>query len=138
MRTLGGAVAPHPEATWHEKEHTHQHAKELIARRALDLIHPGTLILLDAGTTTAALAGCLADRTDITLATYGLSSALAVADGTVELLADHSKLEKARPPYDYFSGLQPGVGIVTDAVRSPRRDRTVEALRAAGHTVLEA
>lgn len=79
VRTYGGAVAGH-EQTLHERELLARAQKAEIARVAARSVHAGQLILLDAGTTTGALAALLADRTDLTVATNGLTTLNALAD----------------------------------------------------------
>ncbi|WP_041695018.1 DeoR/GlpR family DNA-binding transcription regulator [Alicyclobacillus acidocaldarius] len=58
-RTHGGAVAKEVaafEPTWSEKRIQNQDAKMRIAALALDLVRPGQVVLLDAGTTTYEIA----------------------------------------------------------------------------------
>jgi DeoR family transcriptional regulator, fructose operon transcriptional repressor len=63
-RTYGGAVLAHaqPEQALSIRERTNRAAKEAIARAALDLIEDGDSLLLDAGSTVAALGRLLANR----------------------------------------------------------------------------
>jgi DeoR family transcriptional regulator of aga operon len=54
--------------------------KRRIGRAAADLIQPGQTVLLDAGTTTAELAGYLVDRVPLTVAVLSLQAADRLAD----------------------------------------------------------
>lgn len=83
IRTYGGArpagqtVREQPYADKLE-EHTEQ--KERIARRGAELVRDGAVILLDAGSTTAAMARYLRERKDLTVVTNDLKIALALSD----------------------------------------------------------
>jgi len=95
LRVYGGAVGlPRPEVLWHEKEHAQARAKRSIAHAAARLVEDGEVVLLDAGTSTAALAALLADNETLTLATIGLSSLVAAADGKAELLVIGGRLRR--------------------------------------------
>jgi DeoR/GlpR family transcriptional regulator of sugar metabolism len=95
-RTYGGAMPlSHPtEASLRQRLGEAFDAKQAIARWACSVVEPGETLLLDAGSTTAALAQQLKDATarsgltDLTVVTAGLSTvaALAEADG-VEVIA---------------------------------------------------
>lgn len=91
LRTYGGAVpvaAALPEQPVQQRALEHQAEKRTIARRAADLIQTGETVILDAGTTTGALATRLAGRTGLRIITNGLTAiqALSAAAG-VELIA---------------------------------------------------
>lgn len=87
VRTYGGAVGGR-EQTLHERELLARAQKAEIARLAARFVRAGDLVLLDAGTTTGALAALLADRTDLTVATNGLTTLNALADAEgVRLIA---------------------------------------------------
>ncbi len=64
MRTYGGAVLAHqaPEQPLLAREQLNRAAKEQIGRRAAATIEDGDSILLDAGSTVAALGRCLGNR----------------------------------------------------------------------------
>jgi len=64
-RTYGGAVSAHraPEQTLLAREQINRIAKAAIGRAAAGTIEVGDSILLDAGSTVAALARCLVDKT---------------------------------------------------------------------------
>ena len=95
LRVYGGAVGlTHTEASWHDKEHTHARAKHSIAVAAARLVDNGDVVLLDAGTSTAAVATLLADNETLTLATTGLSSLVAAADGKAELVVVGGRLRR--------------------------------------------
>lgn len=68
-----------------EKATAHTAAKSAIARAAANLLQPGDLIFLDAGTTTAALIPLLKDK-DITVITSGVDNASLLADYGVQTL----------------------------------------------------
>ena len=87
-RTYGGAMplSQSPEASLRERLGEASTAKQAIARWASSVIECGETVLLDAGSTTAALAQEIKDAphlTDLTVVTAGLSTvvALAEADG---------------------------------------------------------
>lgn len=75
QRTHGGAIYRNPagyELTTLEKAVKNVKQKEAIARRALDLIHPGDVIALDSGTTTYELAKLLHTVPNLTVITNDL------------------------------------------------------------------
>nr|CTQ95777.1 Glycerol-3-phosphate regulon repressor, DeoR family [Kibdelosporangium sp. MJ126-NF4] len=83
QRVRGGAVslaAPVEEAGFAAREPWQAATKHRIGAAAVDLIEPGQTILLDAGTTTAALAGSLAARAPLTVAVLSLQAAQRLAD----------------------------------------------------------
>lgn len=95
LRVYGGAVGlTHREVSWHDKEHAQARAKRSIALTAAQLVEDGDLVLLDAGTSTAAVATLLADNETLTLATIGLSSVIAAADGKAELIVVGGRLRR--------------------------------------------
>lgn len=83
-RVHGGVVAviaARKETAFEERADSFAQEKRQIAKAALDLISPGDSIILDAGTTTMAIAHALADRGDLTgltVFTPGLNVALAL------------------------------------------------------------
>lgn len=85
LRTYGGGTAV-PEQSAHLRAHTNPAEKRAIARLAAQFVYPGEVLLLDAGTTTGALAEELAKRDGLHVITNGLTviNALADAEG-VEL-----------------------------------------------------
>ncbi|MER7398423.1 DeoR/GlpR family DNA-binding transcription regulator [Streptomyces sp. NPDC000151] len=94
-RTYGGAVDHHlPERSWRDKEGGQRAEKAAIARAAAELVRPGDVVLLDAGTTVAGVAHELRDRTDVTLVTNGLSTLLELADADVELVVLGGRLRR--------------------------------------------
>ena len=91
LRTYGGAAPiglAMPEQPHRQRVAANQAQKQAIARCAAAFVQPGDTIILDAGTTTGALAALLADRQDLRVVTNGLTTiqALAGAPG-VELIA---------------------------------------------------
>ena len=82
QRVHGGAMPvdrAHGERSFEEVATQHAREKQAIAEAAVALIAPGDSILLDVGTTTAALASALVNRTalsDVNVFTNGLSIAL--------------------------------------------------------------
>ena len=75
------------EPTWHEKEqHGHIFKTAMAAYAAEHLVNEGDLVLLDSGTSTAALGRLLSTRNDITILVGGLSVLQAVAEGTANVM----------------------------------------------------
>src|SRR5688572_17248568 len=73
-RTYGGALSlePHPEASLRQRLGEAHAAKRAIAAWAAEQIVPGESILLDGGSTTAALAQAIVRLHHLTVATIGL------------------------------------------------------------------
>ncbi|WP_138444048.1 DeoR/GlpR family DNA-binding transcription regulator [Sinomonas susongensis] len=90
LRTYGGAApaSPKREQSLRERELTASEAKEAIGRQAASLVAPGSVNILDAGTTVGALARCLTAREDVTVVTNGMTTARALehADGVEVVL----------------------------------------------------
>jgi DeoR/GlpR family transcriptional regulator of sugar metabolism len=82
VRTYGGALdsAHSVERSLREKDASHADEKDAVARAAAELVEDGEVVLLDAGTTTGRLARHLADRSNLTVVTNGLTVLLALAD----------------------------------------------------------
>jgi DeoR family transcriptional regulator of aga operon len=83
QRVRGGAVSlatPAEEAGFTARGPWQAATKQRIGAAAAELIQPGQTILLDAGTTTAALAGSLAARAPLTVAVLSLQAAERLAD----------------------------------------------------------
>jgi DeoR/GlpR family transcriptional regulator of sugar metabolism len=75
------------EPTWHEKEQCEHVSKAAMATYAAKhLVNEGDLVLLDSGTSTAALGRLLSTRNDITILVGGLSVLQAVAEGTANVM----------------------------------------------------
>lgn len=75
VRTHGGAVAtdgPRTDRGLDVRERMQTAEKELIARIAADLVADGSVIMLNAGTTTLAVARALRDHHELTIATNNL------------------------------------------------------------------
>jgi DeoR/GlpR family transcriptional regulator of sugar metabolism len=89
-RTYGGAIAllAHPEASLRQRTGQAFEAKRAIGRWAAAQVSPGETVLLDAGSTTGAMAHALGSARDIVVATVGLNALdeLADADG-IEVLS---------------------------------------------------
>jgi len=82
-RVRGGAVAldvPAEQAGFAVRERWHPAGRDRLARAAAALIEPGGTVLLDAGTTTAALAAHLPGRAPLTVAVLSLQAAARLAD----------------------------------------------------------
>lgn len=81
-RTYGGAMAlvAHPETSLGQRSSEAFEAKRAIARWAAAQIRPGESILLDAGSTVAALAHELRGAHDLTVATTGLTALTELSD----------------------------------------------------------
>lgn len=83
-RVHGGVVAvlaSRKETAFEERADSFAQEKRLIAKAAVDMLSPGDSVILDAGTTTMAIAHALADRSDLsglTVFTPGLNVALAL------------------------------------------------------------
>jgi DeoR family transcriptional regulator, aga operon transcriptional repressor len=90
-RIRGGAIArtaPRTERPFEESESTRAEEKEAIGRAAAALVAGGETIILDVGTTTAAVARALVERDDlheVTVFTSGLNVALALERATPRL-----------------------------------------------------
>lgn len=83
QRIRGGAVslaAQPEEAGFGAREQWQAATKARIGKAAAELVQPGETILLDAGTTTAALAGHLVERAPLTVAVLSLQAAERLAD----------------------------------------------------------
>lgn len=83
LRTHGGAVLAEDSRTvigFNEKSRQSLREKEIIARKALDLVKPGHNIILDSGTTCLALAQMLKGL-DVQVITNSLTAASALAGG---------------------------------------------------------
>ena len=81
-RTYGGAIGitAHPEESLRERTHEGHDEKRAIARWAAAQIHPGERLLLDAGSSIAALARELRFAHDLQIATVGLTVLDILAD----------------------------------------------------------
>jgi DeoR/GlpR family transcriptional regulator of sugar metabolism len=81
-RTYGGALSlePHPEASLRQRLGEAYAAKRAIAAWAAAQIVPGENVLLDAGSTTAALAQQLAGFTNLSVSLIGLTALEALAE----------------------------------------------------------
>lgn len=83
QRVRGGAVAldvPVERAGFAVREPWSTGAKGRIGRAAAGLVEPGATVLLDAGTTTAEVAGYLVGRAPLTVAVLSLQAAARLAD----------------------------------------------------------
>lgn len=103
-RTYGGAMAlvPHPEASLRQRSGQAFDAKRAIGRWAAAQVRPGETVLLDAGSTTGAMANALASARDIVVATVGLNALDELADAAgVEVLSLGGRL---RPLSQGFVG----------------------------------
>ncbi len=91
LRTYGGAAPVGfllPEQSLAERSGEKAPQKRMIARLASSIIQAGETIILDAGTTTGALADVLRSRSDLRIVTGGLTSLTALAGATgIEVLA---------------------------------------------------
>ncbi|GAB2748730.1 DeoR/GlpR family DNA-binding transcription regulator [Salinifilum aidingensis] len=74
-RTYGGAIAPapHQESSLRQRSGEAFAAKHAIAAWAAGQVRTGETVLLDAGTTTGALARALRGRSDLTVVTTGMT-----------------------------------------------------------------
>ncbi|MGW9157535.1 DeoR/GlpR family DNA-binding transcription regulator [Microbacterium sp. NPDC055665] len=81
LRVYGGALPiPAPEPPVRERADLATESKERVARAAVATIRPGSTIVLDAGTTTLAMARMLPTGTGLTVITASPAVALAVAE----------------------------------------------------------
>lgn len=88
-RTYGGAISlsAHPEASLRQRLGTAYAAKRAIGRWAAQQVREGETVLLDAGTTTGAMARELTHRKGIIVATSGMTSLTVLAEAKgIELL----------------------------------------------------
>jgi DeoR family fructose operon transcriptional repressor len=97
-RTHGGAVGPQAaafEPSLSEKEDQYRAEKAAIAHVAAEMVQDGEVVILDAGSTTLAIARLLKSRRNLTVVTNSLSVASELAGSHVELLVAGGSL---RPP----------------------------------------
>ncbi|MCC8392252.1 DeoR/GlpR family DNA-binding transcription regulator [Paraburkholderia sp. MMS20-SJTR3] len=84
VRTYGGATAQvgihEPEASLEERKGAQREQKEAIAQAAAAHVREGATVLLDGGTTCAALARHLATRADLHVVTNNLLAVMALAN----------------------------------------------------------
>lgn len=81
LRVYGGALPlPTPEPPVRDRTGLATESKERVARAAVATIRPGSTIVLDAGTTTLAMARMLPSGTGVTVITPSPAIALAVAE----------------------------------------------------------
>ncbi len=114
IRTYGGATPAHQqtEFSWREKALTNAAAKNHIARLAAsELVHSGDVVFIDAGTTPAAVARCLADREDITVVVAGLAALLELADSRCPVIVLGGRLR--RPSVSFLGNV---AGRILDMV----------------------
>jgi DeoR/GlpR family transcriptional regulator of sugar metabolism len=103
-RTYGGAMAlvPHPEASLRQRKVQAYEAKRAIGIWAAAQVRDGETVLLDAGSTTGAMATALASRQGIVVATVGLNALEELADAAgLEVLSLGGRL---RPLSQGFVG----------------------------------
>jgi DeoR/GlpR family transcriptional regulator of sugar metabolism len=88
QRVYGGAVPVSPAlADYRSREHVEPESKQRVAERAVSLIRPGDLVILDGGTTTLAVARSLPPDLEATVVTHSPTIAAALVDHpTVEIL----------------------------------------------------
>jgi len=94
-RTYGGAMSlvAHPEASLRQRTGIAFTAKQAIGRWSAAEVKTGETVLLDAGSTTGAMAHELAHAHDITVATVGLTALQELSDApSVEVLSLGGKL----------------------------------------------
>lgn len=98
MKVRGGAVPHSPNAhsfKFKDRIHVLEEDKKLIARKALQLLSPGDVILLDGGTTTYTIASMLPPDLPLTVVTNNIPIAALLADHpTVELILAGGKVFK--------------------------------------------
>ncbi|WP_312173237.1 DeoR/GlpR family DNA-binding transcription regulator [Microbacterium sp.] len=81
VRVYGGALpVPAADRPVEQRLTLSTDSKQRVARRAVELIAPASTIVLDAGTTTLAMARMLPHRTDLTVITPSPAVAIAVAE----------------------------------------------------------
>ncbi len=94
-RTYGGAIDPaRLDRSWRVKSTENLSQKRALARWAAARVPEGAMVMLDSGTTVAEVAALLGDRDDVSLATNGLSSLLALADTRAEVLVLGGRLRR--------------------------------------------
>jgi DeoR/GlpR family transcriptional regulator of sugar metabolism len=88
QRVYGGAVPVSAAlADYRSREHVEPESKQRVAKRAVSLIRPGDLVILDGGTTTLAVARSLPPDLEATVVTHSPTIAAALVDHpTVEIL----------------------------------------------------
>lgn len=105
-RTYGGALSleRHPEASLRERLGEAHAAKRAIAAWAASQIEPGESVLLDGGSTTAALAQAIVGKHHLTVATIGLPALEVLVDADPEGLEIVLLGGRLRPMSQSFVG----------------------------------
>lgn len=79
QRVYGGALPASPAlATYAGRKAVNAESKQLVAAKAIELIHPGSVVLLDGGTTTYAIATALPRDLNCTVITHSPTVAAAL------------------------------------------------------------
>ena len=96
-RVYGGALPlAAPVAPLRQRRLQQPERKQALARKAASLVRPGQVLLLDAGSTNAAIAAALPERSDLTVVTNAPDVALALLDREgFEVLLIGGRLERA-------------------------------------------
>ncbi|RFM25973.1 DeoR/GlpR family DNA-binding transcription regulator [Deminuibacter soli] len=114
MKVRGGAIPHSPNVhSFKERIHLLEHNKKQVAEKALGLLQPGQVILLDGGTTTYTIASMLPHDLAITVVTNNIPIAA--------LLADHPSVELILAGGKVFKNSQVTMGM--EALRMFRRMR---------------
>lgn len=94
-RTYGGVIRRgNLDRSWRVKSAENLRPKQAIARHAARGVAADATVVLDAGTTVAEAAALLGERTDVQLVTNGLSSLLALADASAEVIVLGGRLRR--------------------------------------------
>ncbi len=98
QRAHGGALpveaAAQRDPSLHEKERLHRREKHRIAEAAVRLVQPGHVIILDSGTTSAAIARVARNIPNLTVITNGVNIASDLAGTNVEVILTGGTLRK--------------------------------------------
>jgi DeoR/GlpR family transcriptional regulator of sugar metabolism len=97
MRTYGGAVlgTASAELSVRQRELSLAGEKDAIARAAADLVQPGSVVLLDAGSTTERLARLLRSIPDLTVVTNGVAATTTLLEhGDTEIVVLGGRLRR--------------------------------------------
>jgi DeoR family transcriptional regulator of aga operon len=93
-RTHGGALRIESDFNLTEREMRHSSEKNAIAEAAAAMVKGGQSIVLGAGSTTAAIARVLRDRTDLVVITNGITIARELASSDVDVIVTGGLMRK--------------------------------------------
>lgn len=118
-RTYGGAVlgTASAELSVRQRELSHAGEKDAIARAAADLVQPGSVVLLDAGSTTERLARLLRGIPGLTVVTNGIAATATLLEyGDTEIVVLGGRLRRINQAIGGASAEQMVRGLYADIV----------------------